>query len=415
MSAFSAFLLVVANLALLWLLLGVRLGTRTFRQTVAVRASADRLWSALWPLGENAGWSDTIRKATDLGEGRIRTELSWEARDGGPVVQILQVSGLAPGERFAVTVADDNTLDDGFWAHYRRKVSIERDVHLTRVSVEITDRYRGVAFMLFRYFVVRRELIKLRTWAKTGRYASGGIVEHPATQFISAGVSTLLFWALLGFSASGFMIAFLLTLVIVLHEFGHMAAFRLMGHRNVRMIFIPLLGGLAIGGRPYNSHYEIAFSALMGSGFSAFLVPVAFGAFAAATETGDAHSAQNALIFCGLCCLFNLANLLPIWKFDGGQVLRQICASQRQLTVAASVLLAGFLLLGHALDMPPAALLSIGFVVVFLSLFTRGKQARPRNALVPIARHERALIAIAFTAIAVTHASGLFWAARMLF
>ena len=27
----------------------------------------------------------------------------------------------------------------------------------------------------------------------------------------------------------------------------------------------------------------------------------------------------------GCAALFNIANLVPVWKFDGGQVLRQIC------------------------------------------------------------------------------------------
>ena len=35
----------------------------------------------------------------------------------------------------------------------------------------------------------------------------------------------------------------------------------MMGHRKVRMIFVPLLGGIAIGGRPYDSRFEVAFVA----------------------------------------------------------------------------------------------------------------------------------------------------------
>jgi len=37
-----------------------------------------------------------------------------------------------------------------------------------------------------------------------------------------------------------------LTLVVVLHEFGHVAAFRAIGHADARFRLIPLLGGVAI-------------------------------------------------------------------------------------------------------------------------------------------------------------------------
>jgi hypothetical protein len=35
------------------------------------------------------------------------------------------------------------------------------------------------------------------------------------------------------------MISTFLTMVIALHELGHMAAYRMFGHTSVRMIFIP--------------------------------------------------------------------------------------------------------------------------------------------------------------------------------
>ena len=118
--------------------------------------------------------------------------------------------------------------------------------------------------------------------------------------------------------------AAVLTTVVALHELGHMAAFRLMGHRKVRMIFIPLLGGIAIGGRPYDSRFEVAFVALMGAGFSAFIVPVAI---AQALFGGRGWRAAAGVLgtLAGCAALFNVANLVPVWKFDGGQVLRQIC------------------------------------------------------------------------------------------
>ena len=322
------------------------------------------------------------------------------------------MSDVEPGRGFFAKVCDDNTLDDSFWEHYSRDVRLDDDDAGTRLDVTLRDRYRGAAFYLFRYFALRRELTKLKRWAETGHHKRGGWFEHPVTQFASAGVSTLIFWVAFGLSVTGFMQAFMLTLVIVLHELGHMAAFRMMGHRQVRMIFIPLLGGLAIGGRPYNSHYEIAFSALMGSGFSAFLIPLAFSAYLVAGAQGNVVLAQAALFFGGFCALFNLANLLPIWRFDGGQVLRQLVSGRVALGLSSFAILGAFLALAWALGVPRNVIVVCGVVVALLSLLTRGRGIRPRHELVPISASERALMLTAMVAIAVIHASGLVWVAR---
>ena len=41
------------------------------------------------------------------------------------------------------------------------------------VTLSRTDRYRGAAFLIFRYFALRRELGKLKIWAETGKYRAG--------------------------------------------------------------------------------------------------------------------------------------------------------------------------------------------------------------------------------------------------
>ena len=141
-------------------------------------------------------------------------------------------------------------------------------------------------------------------------------------------LSALILWPLFGLTRRGLGAGRVLTAVVALHELGHMAAFRVMGHRKVRMIFIPLLGGIAIGGRPYDSRFEVAFVALMGAGFSAFLVPIAIASSDLARPTGYPLAAGVLATLAGFAALFNIANLVPVWKFDGGQVLRQIFPSR---------------------------------------------------------------------------------------
>ena len=47
------------------------------------------------------------------------------------------------------------------------------------VTLRRTDRYRGLAFLVFRFFAMRRELARLKQWAETGSFVRGGLFERP--------------------------------------------------------------------------------------------------------------------------------------------------------------------------------------------------------------------------------------------
>ncbi|TIO37446.1 MAG: site-2 protease family protein, partial [Mesorhizobium sp.] len=70
--------------------------------------------------------------------------------------------------------------------------------------------------------------------------------------------------------------------------------------------------------------------------------------------------------------LFNIANLVPVWKFDGGQVLRQICPGPIALALASFLLLFALLALGWRAGFSPSFLLVAGAVFSVLSLLTVG-------------------------------------------
>lgn len=404
--------LVAINLLVIFLLLAAPLGRRTLVQTIRIAAPRERLWSALWPLGEQAGWSGEIvsTKSIDGAPDRARIGLSWEGRDGQPIERSVLLSDVVPGRRFAMRIEDDTALDPAFWADYRDERSVEDCGEGSLVTFRRTDRYRGLAFLIFRYFATRRELVRLKEWAETGAVTRRFLFEQPSTQLGFAVLSVLMVWPFFGLNLGGFVLAVVLTAVVALHELGHMAAFRLMGHRKVRMIFIPLLGGVAIGGRPYDSRFEVAFVALMGAGFSAFLVPVAIASSGYAETAG--HPAAGAVLaaFAGLLAFFNIANLVPVAKFDGGQVLRQICPGPLALAAASFATLLAFLALGHLAGLPLEALVVIGTVFAVLSLMTAGPGVRPRYELKPAGALERAALGAAFAAVFAIHFVGLLWA-----
>ena len=411
-----AVVLVALNLGLIFLLMAAPIGIRTVKSSRLVSADRDRVWNALWPFGSEAGWSGEYLRAERLDgdHGLARLQLSWEGRDGKPIERTVRLEDVVEGERFALRVTDDSSLEASFWSHYRETTELAAEDGKVRVTLSRTDRYRGAAFLLFRYFALRRELGKLKIWAETGKYRPGGLFEHPASQIGFAVLSAFLLWPLFGLTLGGFAVAAVLTTVVALHELGHMAAFRMMGHRKVRMIFVPLLGGIAIGGRPYDSRFEVAFVALMGAGFSAFLVPIAIAACMYAGGEGWRAAAGVLGTLAGIAALFNVANLVPVWKFDGGQVLRQICPGPVSLALASFVLLSAFLGLGYAAGFPAPFLIAAGAIFAILSLITAGSGVKPRYELKPIRSMERLAIAGAFVAVFTIHASGLLWASARL-
>ncbi|WP_246501783.1 hypothetical protein [Mesorhizobium caraganae] len=282
------------------------------------------------------------------------------------------------------------------------------------MTLSQTDRYHGVAFLVFRYFAMRRELGKLQIWARTGQYRKGGWFEHPLSQVGFAILSAFILWPFFGLNPGGFALAAILTSVVALHELGHMAAFRLTGHRKARMIFIPLLGGIAIGGRPYDSRFEVAFVALMGAGFSAFLVPLLIVTSSFASSEGHRLAAALLATLAGFAALFNIANLVPVWKFDGGQVLRQICPGPIALALASFCLLSALLAVGWFAGFSQGFLLVAGAVFAILSLLTVGSGVKPRHELKPIRTFDRFAMAAALLAVFAIHGYGLLWASAKL-
>ena len=408
--------LVALNLVMIFLLLAVPIGVRTIVLKARISAPPTRIWQALYPLGTDAGWSGEILSAEPIGEdgALVRIKLSWEGRDGTPIERKVRLSEVVDGQSYAMRVADDSSLDAAFWADYREANSIDESDGASVVTLRRTDRYRGLAFPVFRFFVMRRELARLKQWAETGSFVRRGLFERPLTQVGFAVLSALILWPLFGLTPVGLMLAFVLTAVVALHELGHMAAFRVMGHRKVRMIFIPLLGGIAIGGRPYDSRFEVAFVALMGAGFSAFLIPIAIASSRLADGHGYPNAATVLAALAGIAALFNIANLVPVWKFDGGQVLRQIFPRQLTLAVMSFLTLSAFLALGRLVGLPIDFLAIAGIVFAILSLITAGSGVKPRYELRPLVGHERAALAAAFAAVFAVHSYGLLWAVDLL-
>jgi len=134
----------------------------------------------------------------------------------------------------------------------------------------------------------------------------------------------LLFLALGGLHWGWRSVVFI-AVAIALHELGHVIAMRIFGYKNVRMLFIPLFGGLATGEPRELDATKNALVALAGPLFGLITAGLAGGL---ALATG---SPQWLVQFAWVSLFLNGFNLIPFVPLDGGQIANETLFSRYPL------------------------------------------------------------------------------------
>ena len=169
-------------------------------------------------------------------------------------------------------------------------------------------------------FLVTLGLLGGSLWALRGGYAgSGPGLRQTGLDPNALGLTAVAVIAAVWFF--GWMYGAAFVLAVMLHEYGHVAAYRVCGHSDARFRLLPLLGGQAISSRLPSSHEEEAFITLMGPAFS--LAPMLVLINTAhllwqVSPTGATFCTILGLVMGGL----NAFNLMPFWPLDGGRLLR---------------------------------------------------------------------------------------------
>jgi Zn-dependent protease len=203
---------------------------------------------------------------------------------------------------------------------------------------------------------------------RSGRHRAGG----------SAGAWLLLAVSLGLFTGAGAVVwspAFvaLLVLALFVHECGHLLAMRLYRYKNLKMLFLPLLGAAAMGTPDEHDAYKIAVISLAGP-----LVGIASSAFAALVFalTGS----EIVLDYAWLALALNAFNLLPLLPLDGGHCLNELVFERHPKAYLAFLLLGAAGLAWLALA---AGSIVLGVIALFalLSVPYSYRLARVRNRL----------------------------------
>lgn len=108
---------------------------------------------------------------------------------------------------------------------------------------------------------------------------------------------------------------------IFIHELGHLMAMKLFKYKNLKMMFLPFIGGAASGQTDEQDSYKIAMISIFGPfvGFLSCYISVILG-----TITDQ----QIFFGYARLSLILNAFNLLPILPLDGGQYLNETLFSR---------------------------------------------------------------------------------------
>jgi Zn-dependent protease len=184
----------------------------------------------------------------------------------------------------------------------------------------------------------------------------------------------------------GWLYGAALILSVVLHEFGHVAAYRVCGHDDARFRLIPILGGVAISNRLPATQGNAFFIALMGPAIC--LAPMAL-CFALSDLLATTSSPLSGFlfVFAIVLAVFNFFNLLPFWPLDGGRMVQILAQSflpgaTRQVSIAMIVIGATLAYLGGAYILLLLLLISWGGLMQSERVLTvQRPMTRPRALL----------------------------------
>lgn len=225
-----------------------------------------------------------------------------------------------------------------------------------------------------------------------------------------------LIFGLLGVAVIGYffrndpMLAVMIVGAIMLHEYGHVLAFRLAGHPRPVFRLAPF-GGVAFSDRPPRSQAENAYIALMGPGFSLALI-VALLLLAWLTRENEAERmarlaadagrsvSEMAVLAAGVVGALNFFNLLPFYPLDGGRTLKAAA------TVAGRAFAANLALLMSILLGVVAFFLLQNLILLFFALIglAAAKQEEAIDkTLAPMSAGHAALTSAAYLATALAH------------
>ena len=161
-------------------------------------------------------------------------------------------------------------------------------------------------------------MIDDKLWEKIN--AVGASNKQRVNAWILLGASLLLFTGLGAFKWDLSWVI-ILVVTIFIHEMGHVLGMKLFRYKNIKMLFIPFLGGAAIGTPGRQDAFRIAMISILGPVFGLLSCYLAVAVWL--------YYPQKFLVEYAWFSLFiNALNLLPILPLDGGHFMNETLFSR---------------------------------------------------------------------------------------
>ncbi len=151
---------------------------------------------------------------------------------------------------------------------------------------------------------------------------------------------------------------FIITGIVLLHETGHFLSMKYFGYKDVRMFFIPFLGGFVSGAPKKVSQLQRIITLFAGP------VPgiiIGIGMLFYFRHTGEPFYYQLSFFL----IVLNVFNLLPVSPLDGGQLLENLFGRRTYFLQPVFLAGMGILVFGLAVKMGSLWLLAIVWIIVF--------------------------------------------------
>ena len=152
------------------------------------------------------------------------------------------------------------------------------------------------------------------------------LIEEKPKGGLSLTIFSLVLFVLVFLLLMGDEINFIVSLIVVLiiHELGHFLSMKAFKYKNVRMLFIPLMGAFVQGSKKKYSQKE-SFIVTASGPFPGVMIGA--GILWYASEIQNEWLMNLGFLF----LLLNLINLLPLDPLDGGQMFKLLFRKSNEL------------------------------------------------------------------------------------
>jgi stage IV sporulation protein FB len=187
------------------------------------------------------------------------------------------------------------------------------------------------------------------------------LVEHQPKSSLSLTVFSLVLFVMVFLLIFDDQLLFIvqLIIVIVVHELGHFIMMKRFGYKNVRMLFIPLMGAF-VQGKKRNYSERQNFWVLIAGPFPGILIGYALMWYSTLSPY-NAWLSEPAILF----LLLNIINLLPLDPLDGGQMFKLFAKKRNELFLMIFALISSLILIGVGAYINNYVVIAFGFMMGF--------------------------------------------------